>query len=196
METEGGTVIFNLFGHVGEDRSEEGGPKITLAGIAERMTNVLAQQRPNRLFQVRMLLSSRGGSMEEALNIYSYLAHLPIQITMVAVGLVESAANYIYLAGSHRIATPSSIFTFHEGVLTSRAGCDDLVAMARAETKKHKLLVDIVTRVTGNRKLVQRWHRHTHSLTAQEAKAVGIVHEIKEVMFPSDFQTHFVDSRL
>jgi ATP-dependent Clp protease protease subunit len=180
-EPEIRTVVFHLFGAVGKNGDGGTNGNITLESITHGMRQLLeGDEERRKLFNPVLLINSRGGSVEEALSIYAYLAHLPIEITTVAIGLIESAATYIYLAGKKRLATPHSIFLFHESVTNIRCGTEDLIAQARAERKKHAMEIDIIAQVTGKHEQAARWLRGVHSLTAQEAKAAGIVHEIKE----------------
>ena len=179
-------VVFNLFGHVGYGGPVDE-PKITLSSIAEKMARILDENRySDTILEPTFLISSRGGVADEALRIYSYLAYLPVKITTVAVGLVESAANYVYLAGKHRVCVPSSMFLFHEGHVRTNSHFNDALAGVRGEVRKSKQLIGIVANVTGNRKLATKWHRNTFVLSAEEAKEAGLVHEIKDVLFLKD----------
>jgi len=174
-------AVFHLFGEIKDSNDGSG---FTLSRILDGMKCLLAgSDERRRLWKPVFLISSRGGSIEESLRIYSYLAHLPLETTTVAVGLVESAAIYVFLAGKVRIATPETTFYFHEGHLRISSGVNDLQAAARAETKKLHTQIDIIAKATGNRKQAARWLRSSHALTAHEAKHLGLVHEIEENAF-------------
>lgn len=177
-------LVFHLFGGVGTEK-ENG---FTLSSIAGRMSQFLEgdDERRDSLKPI-FLISSRGGSTEEALRIHAYLSCLPIEITTVGIGLVESAATIVYLAGKRRLATPSTIFLFHEGTVSlSGIPSSRIVEAARAQAMKDHAMIEIVAKITGNKKQVARWCRSARSLDAREAENLGIVHEIVDELFSGD----------
>lgn len=107
--------VFHLFGGVGKDE----GDGFTLSSIVNEMSPILkGDYRQRNSLKPVFLISSRGGSNVEALRIYAYLSCLPLDIITAGVGLVESAATIVYLAGKKRLATASTVFLFHEAVIS------------------------------------------------------------------------------
>ncbi len=60
-----------------------------------------------------LLLSSEGGSVEEAFSLYNLLRCLPVRIVTVNMGQIASAGNILFLAGEERYACEHSYFHFH-----------------------------------------------------------------------------------
>lgn len=63
--------------------------------------------------RVWLLLSSPGGSVDNAIAAYNMLRGMPFELTTQNIGTVESIANVLFLAGSHRFACPTSSFMYH-----------------------------------------------------------------------------------
>jgi len=59
-----------------------------------------------------LLLSSPGGNVNNGITIYNFLKSLPINLTTHNIGVVDSIANVIFLAGDNRYAVPHSSFLF------------------------------------------------------------------------------------
>jgi ATP-dependent protease ClpP protease subunit len=64
--------------------------------------------------KVTILFSSEGGSPNEAIPLFSYLRALPVEITMHAIGPVDSVAIPVFLAGKKRFASKNATFLCHQ----------------------------------------------------------------------------------
>jgi ATP-dependent protease ClpP protease subunit len=60
-----------------------------------------------------LLMSSDGGSIEEALSLYNLISTLPTTVTTVNMGQIASAGLLPFLAGDKRLACQHSYFHFH-----------------------------------------------------------------------------------
>jgi len=63
--------------------------------------------------EVYLLLSSEGGSVEDAFSLYNLMRMLPAKIITVNMGQIASAGNIPFLAGDERWACENSYFHFH-----------------------------------------------------------------------------------
>jgi ATP-dependent protease ClpP protease subunit len=63
--------------------------------------------------EMYLLLSSEGGSVEEAFSLYNLIRVLPVKTITVNMGQIASAGNILYLAGDERWACEHSYFHFH-----------------------------------------------------------------------------------
>ena len=66
------------------------------------LLRVISLQMQQGVKKVTLLISSPGGDTVSAFAAYNILKSLPIELTTVNVGTVDSAAMLIYCAGSHR----------------------------------------------------------------------------------------------
>ena len=69
--------------------------------------------------QVTILFASGGGSTDDGIALFTYLKALPVELTMHAVGNVNSIALPVFLAASKRFASKNARFLFHNYLWTS-----------------------------------------------------------------------------
>lgn len=81
----------------------------TTEGLLNACTELV--QRGAR--ELRLLLSTPGGSVHHGITVYNVLRALPAKIVTHNVGAVNSIGNVIFLAGEERYANPGTTFMFH-----------------------------------------------------------------------------------
>lgn len=87
---------------------------------------------------VYLLLNSTGGGVWSGYHGYNMLRSLSLNLTVHNVGVVNSVANIIFLAGDRRYASPCSYFKFHSAGWHLKDG-------ARLEATRAKAAVDALT---------------------------------------------------
>ena len=80
---------------------------------AENLMGVFAQRLNQGTKDFYLLLSSPGGNVINGVTIYNFLKSLPINLTTHNIGIVDSIANVVFLAGKTRYAVKNSSFLFH-----------------------------------------------------------------------------------
>lgn len=141
--------------------------------------------------EIYLLISSPGGVVSEGVFLHNYIKSLPAKVITHNIGIVDSVANVVFLAGTERYAVTHSSFLFHGvGLQTDRPmRFDEKELREKIEVigRDQKLISDIIVK---NSKLsfakVQKLFLETQTLTPKQAKAFGLVHEIKEVQIPTD----------
>jgi ATP-dependent protease ClpP protease subunit len=140
--------------------------------------------------EIYILLSSSGGMVAAGVTLHNYIRSLPVKVIMHNIGLVDSVANVVFLAGSERYAVPHSSFLFH-GVGF------DITQQTRFEEKQLKERILSIDRDQGligeiiaeNSKLsldqVKKMFLEAKTLTPTEAKSVDLIQAIKEARIPS-----------
>jgi ATP-dependent Clp protease protease subunit len=134
-----------------------------------------------------ILISSPGGSVFHGLSAYNYLKGLPVEITTHNFGSVDSIGVVLFCGGSNRLSVPQARFLLH-GV--SAGFQNERLEEKQLEERLKGLRIDveniakIIAANTG--KTVQdvtdaMLERTT--LNPDEAKAWGLVHEIKPELF-------------
>src|SRR4051812_16125915 len=68
--------------------------------------------------RMKFMIASGGGDIGAAVNLYTYLKALPIEVETIGFGEVDAAATLIFLAGHSRISVEDCHFFFHEGRYT------------------------------------------------------------------------------
>jgi ATP-dependent protease ClpP protease subunit len=155
------------------------------------LMNVLAGQMRKAEKEIYVLFSSEGGRVNDGVTLYNYIKSLPTKVIMHNIGVVDSVANVIFLAGAERYAVPNSSFLFH-GVGF------DITQKTRFEEKqiKERLLsiqrdVGLMANIIVERtKLpledVKKLFLEAQTKNPEEAKSVGIISEIREVNIPQN----------
>lgn len=142
--------------------------------------------------ELRIHISTEGGSTSHGFALYNFLRSLQIPITTVNMGNVESMGVVLYLAGDVRIAAPQSRFLLHplnwgfnEGRvdharLTEHSLCLDndferYASIFAERTNQAEQPVDIRACLKNNAKV----------LTPEAATAAGISHRVESVELPA-----------
>jgi ATP-dependent protease ClpP protease subunit len=163
------------------------------AGITPHTTQNLMTAISQKLVagatEFYILLSTPGGDVASGVTVYNFLRALPVPVTMHNVGNVDSIGNAIFLAANTRRACAHSTFMFH-GV-----GFD--VTNVRLEEKNarellHGILANqsriadiIVERTNIDRRRSRQLFREARTKDANDALAVGIIHEIADAAIPA-----------
>ncbi|MGI4801877.1 MAG: ATP-dependent Clp protease proteolytic subunit [Janthinobacterium lividum] len=144
-------------------------------------------------------LNSPGGAIQSAQDIVEYMARLHrdngIVFKVYNVGLVASAATYVFLAAQDRYSAPKGVFLFHaagmvaNGMVTSerlRESADILDAYER------KIRAALVSRTHLTDGEAQIYVRRTVLLNADDAKRDGVIDAIADMRFPKGAQAYVI----
>lgn len=156
---------------------------------SEALMSVLTDCVNKREKEIYILLSSPGGSTKDGITLYNYLKSLPVKVIMHNIGIIDSIANVIFLAGDERYAAPNSSFLFH-GVgfnigQPTRLQEKDLKEKIKIIERDQKLISGIITERTKlSLEDVRKMFLEAETKTPEEAKEGGFIHEIKEAEIP------------
>ncbi len=153
-----------------------------LAAIAELL------QKGNRT--IYLMLSTPGGNVQNGVTIYNILRSLPVKLITHNVGNVDSIGNVIFLAGAERYATTHSTFMFHGVSFNSVApeSQDEKLLRERMAAVKieHKRLASIIAERAGLKaEEVEKWFAEAVTRDPDDAKANGIIHDIRDIQVPA-----------
>ena len=154
----------------------------------EALIGTIGGQLQNGFNELHLLLSTPGGNVREGIALYNMLTALPLKVITYNVGSVNSIGNVIYLAGSERYANRTSSFMFHGvgfDIANTRFEEKQLIEQLEGLRNDQSLISEIITRRTKIRTSeVNRLFLRTAFLRADEAKARGIVHQIRDIKVP------------
>ena len=151
------------------------------------LMDVIDQKMKQGATQFIILISSPGGSVLHGLSAYNYLKGLPVEVTTHNFGSVDSIGVVLFCGGSKRLSVPQARFLLH-GV--SAAFQNERLEEKQLEERLKGLRIDIeniakiIAANTG--KTVQDVTNamlERTTLNPDEAKAWGLVHEIKSELF-------------
>ena len=135
---------------------------------------------------ITILLSSTGGDTSSAFAAYNLLRHLPIEVTMVNVGNVDSAAVVLFCAGKNRYSLPgpATRFLIHSNALTlAQAMPMDLFFLdnqLQQVKSLNQMMVEALKSVTNKPSSeIERAVASQLILTPEQAKDWGLVQQIR-----------------
>ena len=144
---------------------------------------------------ITLAVSSTGGLLLPALQMYSFIQSLPAKINTHGQVFVGSAANVLYLAGQDRSADGNAKFLFHPaqsqvfGAFNSSQFEDQLRLMNDAEEIVESIYHD---RTKLPEPEIKRFRHETVVYDAAQALEYGIVHRIGEIGIPADGKAKLV----
>lgn len=142
--------------------------------------------------EIIILISSPGGNVFDGMNISTLIKSSPIPITVHNVGQIDSIANVIFSAGTKRFAQKNSSFLFHGVVanfgqysLTEEQLGERLATLRRDREN----IAKNISNYTGiDYSIVDDLMKKGSIISAEQAKELGLVHEIIEAKIPAGVQ--------
>jgi len=149
--------------------------------------------------KLTILFSSLGGSIDDGFALYGFLRALPVELTIHAIGSVESIATVVFLAADKRLATPQAHFMIHGFTWPFVAQpYEQRQIEDTQESLKHSLAK--YTKVLEERTLLTQQaldqlnaFKKINILTPAFAKEKGIIQQIADATIPAGWITYNVD---
>lgn len=114
---------------------------ITPMSIEHLRDSALTAIKANNAQQLCVYLSSEGGNLTAGFTAFNFLRALPVPVTAINMGNVESIAVLLYLAADERLALPHSRFLIHSFNWTF--GSDAVIDHARINEHTLSLSHDV-----------------------------------------------------
>ncbi len=162
------------------------------APVIEETVNALMTTIDDKMRQgareFSLLISSPGGNAFHGLSAYNYLKGLPVRFTTHNFGTVDSIAIVLYCVGSRRLSVPQAQFLLHGVSITFER--DETLEESQLEERLKEMRIDaeniarVIAANTGKtaQEVTNAMFART-TLNPEEAKAWGLVHEIKSELF-------------
>ncbi len=151
------------------------------------LMDAIDQKMKQGATQFIILISSPGGSVFHGLSAYNYLKGLPVDVTTHNFGSVDSIGVVLFCGGSKRLSVPQARFLLHGVSATFQ---NERLEEKQLEERLKGLRIDIeniakvIAANTGKsvQDVTDAMLERT-TLNPDEAKAWGLVHEIKSELF-------------
>jgi ATP-dependent protease ClpP protease subunit len=153
---------------------------------AETLTEALANCVNSNVQQIHLLLSTTGGTVREAINLYNVLKGMPFELTTHNVSEVNSSGNVLFLAGKKRYATANATFMFHGVGYAVQQGYrleeKDVREKLTGILREQQRIGDVISKNTSiSTKEIASLFKKAQTKNASFALDKGIIHEIREV---------------
>jgi ATP-dependent Clp protease protease subunit len=163
---------------------------------AVKLVKVVADALQKGHTELHLLMSSQGGLIDPGMAIFNFLRGTPLKVTTYNYGYVDSVSGVIYCAGTKRLATPHCKFLIHG--ITWRIPANTNVTelreqqirefLGQVDAMKHNI-GSVIAEATGKTvDAVSADMTKGVTLTATEAKAYGLVHDISTTLVPAGVQ--------
>jgi len=154
----------------------------------QQLMSVIDQKLQAGISEFIIVMSSPGGSVHHGISAYNYLKGIPAKIITFNFGSVNSSASVIYCAGDTRYSVPHGQFLMHPVRHVFNKGSnlteEDLEESIRAVQQDTDNIAGVISSATGKdeKEIVETMKRRTN-WNPEQAKAFGLVDEIKEKLF-------------
>lgn len=153
------------------------------------LMNVIDQKVAAGYKKIVLLISTPGGSVFHGLSIHNYLVGIPLEIETHNFGSVDSIGVVIFSAGTKRYSAPDARFLLHPVSVNLSANTNLEAEKLEEITKGLKIdtenMAATIAKASSKTKeeLIKAISERT-TLNPGQAKAFGLIHEIKKDLFP------------
>ena len=133
---------------------------------------------------IRLFINSEGGNISDGFAIYDAMTQSKCKITTIGMGVIESMATIIFLAGKERYCYPTCRFMYHQGIQEYMEGEAKNTSNSKREVAESDKLDNICNAIVEEKtkftaqeidKLIQPGNFY---FGAEEAVKNGFVHSI------------------
>ncbi|MBI1765456.1 MAG: ATP-dependent Clp protease proteolytic subunit [Acidobacteria bacterium] len=154
----------------------------TVKILMSACTEIINNQHPATLY---LSMSSRGGDIAAGITLFNYLRALPLDLITHNIGVVDSIATIIFLAGKERFASSNATFLFHgvqlsiqQPTLLSVTQTRELLSGIEADENKLANIYQTFSRLTETE--VRELYTQGATKDAKFALDKGVIDEIKD----------------
>ncbi len=182
-QTSRGERAFDIFSRLLKERIifVTGGVEDGLASLVTAQLLFLESENPKR--EIAMYINSPGGIVTSGLAIYDTMQYIRSPISTVCIGQAASMGSLLLAAGEKglRIALPTARIMVHQPSGGFRGQASDIERHAEDIIATKRRLNEIYVKHTGQPyERVEKTLDRDHFMTAEEAKAFGIVDRVYE----------------
>jgi ATP-dependent Clp protease protease subunit len=141
----------------------------------------LESENPSK--DISFYINSPGGSVSAGMSIYDTMNYIKCDVSTVCVGMAASMGSLLLTAGvkGKRFSLPNSRVMVHQPLGGARGQATDVLIQAEEMRKCRETLYEIYVKHTGKPlEVIQRALERDNFMSAQEAKAFGLIDEVVE----------------
>lgn len=180
-QTGRGERMYDIYSRLLKDRIIFLGEPIDyhVANVVVAQLLFLEAEDPKR--DIYLYINSPGGSVTDGLAIYDTMRYVKPDVVTIAIGQAASMAAVLLLAGTKgkRYALPNARVLLHQPMGGAQGQVSDVEIQAKEMMRIKKLLIDIISRHTGQPyDKVEKDIDRDFILVPEEAKEYGVIDEI------------------
>ena len=179
--TDNGERSFDIYSRLLEDRVVFLSGEVTdeVANLVVAQLIYLESKDPTK--DISLYIHSPGGSVTAGLAIYDTMKYIRCDVSTICIGMAASMGAFLLSSGTKgkRYALPNSEIMIHQVLGGSKGQASDVEIQTRQLLKlKNKLNTLLAENVGKKVSEVEKDTDRDNYLTAEEAKAYGIVDEV------------------
>lgn len=179
--TARGERAFDIFSRLLRERIVFLGTPIddTVANLIVAQLLLLEGEDPEK--DIRLYINSPGGSVTAGMAIYDTMQHIRSEVSTICLGQAASMGAFLLSAGAKgkRLALPHSRVLIHQPLGGAQGQATDIEIAAREILRMKRELNELLASHTGQSvKQIEKDTDRDNIMTAQEAKAYGLVDEV------------------
>jgi ATP-dependent Clp protease protease subunit len=150
----------------------------------------LESENPKK--EISMYINSPGGVVTSGLAIYDTMQYIRSPVTTVCMGMAASMGSFLLAAGEKggRIALPNARIMVHQPSGGFQGQASDIERHAQDIIKTKRKLNELYSKHTGQPiEEVERVLDRDHFMTAEEAKAWGLIDHVYETREGAEGET-------
>lgn len=179
--TARGERAFDIFSRLLRERIVFLGTPIddTVANLIVAQLLLLEGEDPEK--DIRLYINSPGGSVTAGMAVYDTMQHIRSEVSTICMGQAASMGAFLLSAGAKgkRLALPHSRILIHQPLGGAQGQATDIEIAAREILRMKRELNELLANHTGQSvKQIEKDTDRDNIMTAQEAKAYGLVDEV------------------
>ena len=150
----------------------------------------LESENPKK--EISMYINSPGGVVTSGLAIYDTMQYIKSPVTTVCMGMAASMGSFLLMAGEKggRIALPNARIMVHQPSGGFQGQASDIERHAQDIIKTKRKLNELYSKHTGQPvEEIERVLDRDHFMTADEAKAWGLIDHVYETREGAEAET-------
>ncbi|MFV9510620.1 ATP-dependent Clp endopeptidase proteolytic subunit ClpP [Tepidibacillus sp. LV47] len=180
-QTNRGERAYDIYSRLLKDRIIFLGSAIDDAVANSVVAQLLFLESENPDKDIYLYINSPGGSITAGMAIYDTMQFIKADVSTIAIGMAASMGAFLLAAGAKgkRYALPNSEIMIHQPLGGTQGSASDIEIHAKRILDMKKRLNQILSERTGQPlEKIERDTDRDNFLTAEEAKAYGLIDEI------------------
>ena len=180
-QTSRGERSYDIYSRLLEDRIIFLGEEVTDVSASVIIAQLLFLEAEDPSKDIHLYINSPGGSVTAGMAIYDTMNYIKCDVSTICMGLAASMGAFLLAGGTKgkRLALPNSEIMIHQPSGGARGQASDIKIVADNIIKTRKRLNEMLAANTGKPlEDIERDTERDNFMTAEEAKAYGLIDEI------------------
>ena len=180
-QTSRGERSYDIYSRLLEDRIIFLGEEVTDVSASVIIAQLLFLEAEDPSKDIHLYINSPGGSVTAGMAIYDTMNYIKCDVSTICMGLAASMGAFLLAGGAKgkRLALPNSEIMIHQPSGGARGQASDIKIVADNIIKTRERLNEMLAANTGKPlEDIERDTERDNFMTAEEAKAYGLIDEI------------------